>query len=131
MAALFNHENHKKNDHALLFNGEAQVLSSDKFFQKVEEQAKCKEPEAVQKAKNAELREVREDVLAIVEEEWLRIKVNHGANVKVWEAKCIKLASQEVPKKNWSKKPVQAWKPKVPIIVHESLEDVQDDDDEE
>ncbi|KAG6882303.1 hypothetical protein C0993_011155, partial [Termitomyces sp. T159_Od127] len=54
-----NEDLQKKNDCALLFNGEAQVLSSDKFRHKIEEQAKQKELKAAQKARNAEVREAR------------------------------------------------------------------------
>ncbi|KAG6815629.1 hypothetical protein H0H87_012811 [Tephrocybe sp. NHM501043] len=80
--ALFNCETCKKNDQSLLFNSKAQVLPSDEFQQKIQEQAEQKEAEVAQKVKNAELRGIRKDVLAAVEQEWLKIKQDYDMNVK-------------------------------------------------
>ncbi|KAG6843795.1 hypothetical protein H0H87_000395, partial [Tephrocybe sp. NHM501043] len=77
LQTLFNHKTHKKNDWSLLFNGKVQVLSSDKFWQKIQEQAEQKEAEVAQKVKNAKLRGMRKDALAAMEQERLKIKQDH------------------------------------------------------
>ncbi|KAG6843378.1 hypothetical protein H0H93_001208, partial [Arthromyces matolae] len=129
--ALFSRPTRKKNERSLLFNGEGQVLSSDEFCRKVEEQNKRKEEEASQKARNAERREARREALAALEEEWTKIKVNHEANVKIWEQTCADLASSGVPKRSWPKKPVRPLKPKVAAGIEEPQDDNDGDDEEE
>ncbi|KAG6905249.1 hypothetical protein DXG01_003962 [Tephrocybe rancida] len=111
----------------------AQVLSSDEFLEKMRHQADRWEAEAAQKTKNAETRASRKEAVARVEEEWMKIKEAHTANVHAWEADCKKLASEGIPKKEWPKKPTQPCKPQVPILdqVPEEADDKQDNINDE
>jgi hypothetical protein len=103
--ALHDRDNQKKNDRALLFGGEAQVLSSDEFVAKLRAQVEQKKAESMQKVKNAELRSAQKEAQTALEEEWLRLKAEHEANIETWKATCVQLTEQNVPKKNFPKKP--------------------------
>ncbi|KAG6815184.1 hypothetical protein H0H87_004338 [Tephrocybe sp. NHM501043] len=134
MRALNKKEKQKKNDRSLLFDGKAQVLSSDKFLAEMTHQAERREAETAQKAKNAKTWASRREAVAQVEEEWKKIKEMHDVNVQAWEAECKALASEGHPKKEWPKKPTRPQKPQVSTFeqVPEAADDKQehgDDDD--
>ncbi|KAG6809803.1 hypothetical protein H0H92_014685 [Tricholoma furcatifolium] len=97
--ALHKKETRKKNDRALLLDEKAQVLSSDEFLAQLTHQVERQEEEAAQRARNAETRASKREVIAHVEEEWMRIKEAHAANVSAWETECQKLGLEGVPKK--------------------------------
>ncbi|KAF8893200.1 hypothetical protein CPB84DRAFT_1732307 [Gymnopilus junonius] len=132
-AALNKQEQRKKNDRALLFNGKGQVLTSDEFRAKIREQNAAREAATAEKMKKADARLARKNAMAVVEEEWARIKQDHEQAVKAWEIECQKLKDQNIPKRSWPPKPRRARKPKLPEVEEEEDEeeledDVQDDD---
>ena len=117
--ALFNKENRKTNDRALLFDGRAQVLSSDSFTAKISDAAQKRDAEVSKRAENAQTRASRRQAMEELEEEWGRIKAEHEEAVRAWSAICDGLRAKGVPKKEWPKKPIRARKPKLPAAVEE------------
>ena len=129
--ALFNRENRTKNDRSLLFNGKAQVLSSDEFTTKIQvAHRRCKD-KALKRAENAQKRESRKQVQSQIEEEWKVIKAEHEKAVEEHLAQCETLKNQGIPKKNWPKKPVQPLKPKVPALLQMAEGSGNDEDEAE
>ncbi|KAF8156974.1 hypothetical protein B0H34DRAFT_634206, partial [Crassisporium funariophilum] len=110
MQALNKRENKKKNDRSLLFNGKAQVLSSDEFTAQVLAQTSRREEEAATRKKNAEARVAKKSAQDTIENEWKRIKANHEKDVEAWQLECQRLTDAGVLKRNWPKKPVRARK---------------------
>ena len=98
--ALFNRENRTKNDQSLLFDGKAQVLSSDEFTTKIQVAHQKREDEALKQAENAQRRESRKQIQAQIEEEWKVIKAEHEKAVEEHLAQCAALKNQDIPKKN-------------------------------
>jgi hypothetical protein len=113
--ALFNKENQSKNDRTLLFDGKAQVLSSDDFTDKVSNATERREAEITRRVENAQRRQSRKEIQAQLEEEWKQIKTAHETAIEEWSAQCQNLKDQGVPKKNWPKKPTRPRKPKSPM----------------
>jgi hypothetical protein len=113
--AFFNKENWSKNDRTLLFDGKAQVLSSDDFTDKVSNATERREAEITRRVENAQRRQSRKEIQAQLEEEWKQIKTAHETAIEEWSAQCQNLKDQGVPKKNWPKKPTRPRKPKSPM----------------
>lgn len=123
--ALFNKENRKTNDRALLFDGRAQVLSSDTFTAKISDAAQKRDAETAKRAENAQMRVARKQAMDALEEEWGHIKAEHEEAVRAWSVICDGLKAKGVAKKEWPKKPIRARKPKAPaaLIEEEACED--------
>ena len=122
-------ENKGKQDRTMLLDNQGQVFTSDSFMDKLEQLEAVRKEKAATKARNADARNARKEALAAVEREWLRIKEQHEVNMKAWEAECQHLTAENVPKRNWPKKPVRPRKPKLPSSVAEIPED--EDENEE
>ena len=132
--ALNNKENHKKNNRALLFDGKAQVLSSDEFHAKVVEQNATRDAAVAERARNADARLAKKNALAAIEEEWGKIKADHEKNVEAWESDCQRFAAENIPKRSWPKKPVWPLKPKLPStveVIPEGEEEINEEDEDD
>ena len=115
-------ENKGKQEHTVLLDNEGQVFSSYSFMEKLEQLEMVRRGKATVKTRNADARSDRKKAMAVVEREWVRIKEQHDVNVKACEVKCQQLASGNVPKQSWPKKPVRPQKPKLPSSVEEIAE---------
>jgi hypothetical protein len=129
--ALNTNEGEKKNERTILFEGKGQpeLLTSDTFFQKVEDQKARKETAAAKKISNAVSRSARKEAQAKLEEEWARLKKNHEAS-NAWKLTCDALKEQRIPKKNWPKAPTRPKKPELPSSQTDGEDDEPDEGDE-
>jgi hypothetical protein len=112
--ALHNKEHWRKNDRALLFDGQAQVLSSDEFRAKLQGMKDKSTAEEARKTKSAAIREAGRAVRAEVEEKWKEIQAQQAKDLEEWKQECQRLAEDGVPKKNWPKAPKRQKKPEAP-----------------
>lgn len=115
----------------MLLDKEGQVFSLDSFIEKLEWLETVRREKAAVKTRNADARSTRKEAMGVVEREWIRIKEQHNVNVKAWEVKCQQLASGNVLKQSWLKKPVRPQKPKLPSSVEEIVEGDDNDDEED
>ena len=124
----YNKENRSKNDRTLLFDGKAQVLSSDDFTAKVSNAAERREAEITRRAENAQRRQSRKEIQAQLEEEWKQIKMAHETAIEEWSAQCQNLKDQGIPKKNWPNEPTRPRKPKPPVFDQAAGDSGNEDD---
>ncbi|KAF9534934.1 hypothetical protein CPB83DRAFT_733632, partial [Crepidotus variabilis] len=111
--ALNAKENQKKADRTQLFDGEGQIFSSDNFIHKIDAIAAAKQATAAEKSQRANERRSRKAANEELEREWTRIKEQHELDVKAWEDECDVYANNDIPKREWPKKPVRPLKPKL------------------
>ncbi|KAJ7429685.1 hypothetical protein FB451DRAFT_987050, partial [Mycena latifolia] len=130
--ALHQQEEKATTDRAKLFKGKAQCLSSDEFYEAIQEMEEGKvAKEAGKEAKKA-ARERRKEQKAELEKEWLQMKERHAAEVEAWAVDCSKLLLSGVKKKDMPPKPKLGKKPHPPAVEEDEedeLEEEQADDE--
>ncbi|CAK5283015.1 unnamed protein product [Mycena citricolor] len=103
--ALHLQEEQATNDRARLFEGQAQCLSSDEFFDQA-------------------LRDDKKAAKAALEEQGVKIKEDHAVKVAKWEKECAEMVGKGARKKGLPAKPKCTKKPRL-------QEDTDDDNDDE
>jgi hypothetical protein len=113
--ALHQQEEKAATDRVRLFKGKAQCLSSDEFFQALQEiETNRSAREAGKEAKKVErqrMKEAREEI----EKEWAELK-KHAVLVEAWEKECTGLIELGTRKKDLSSKPKLGKKPQLPAV---------------
>ncbi|KAJ6477513.1 hypothetical protein C8R45DRAFT_833358 [Mycena sanguinolenta] len=123
---LHQQEEKAATDRARLFKGKAQCLSSDEFFEALQEiQRDRSAKEAGKEAKRAE-RQRRKEAREEIEKEWAEMKRKHAVLVAAWEEECDRLMKLGTKKKDLPSKPKLGKKLQLP-----AMEDEEDDLEDE
>ncbi len=88
-----------------MFNGKGVVLTSDEFEEEVKRQRERREGIVAEREKNKELRASKKVAKAVMETRWAEMTKEHESAVERWLAMCRALEAQNVPKKEWPKRP--------------------------
>ncbi|KAJ7055425.1 hypothetical protein C8F01DRAFT_994292 [Mycena amicta] len=131
--ALYEKEEGKKREHASLFKGKAQCLSSDEFMVALEDHEQAKKDKITWKKAAKDGKAARKVASEALELRWKQMKQEHEGKVREWEAECAELSRLGARKKDLPPKPKLGLKPKLPaavVDVEEADKEESDDDAE-
>ncbi|KIL62013.1 hypothetical protein M378DRAFT_56344, partial [Amanita muscaria Koide BX008] len=77
----------------------------DDFEAAVRDQKERRENMVAERERNKELRASKRDAKAAMEARWEEMKREHEKAVEEWQQGCQALEAQNIPKKDWPKKP--------------------------
>jgi hypothetical protein len=98
-------------------------LTDEEFGRVLEEQSKRKETEAAEKSKRTADREAQQVAKAALEEEWKKMKADHGHKVGAWKLECERLRGQKVRVEDLPAKPKMPCKPTLPVLESNSQQE--------
>jgi hypothetical protein len=128
--ALHKQEGKGVTDHAKLFKGKAQCLSSNEFYHEVLAVEEGQKTKAAGKERKKLEREHKKEKKLEIEREWAEMKCVHAELVEAWTAECSRLTELGNRKKDLPPKLKLGTKPKVPVADNEESDD-EDDVDED
>ncbi|KAJ6570390.1 hypothetical protein B0H10DRAFT_1840242, partial [Mycena sp. CBHHK59/15] len=111
--SLFTKENKKKKDKVVIYpEGNRRLLTDEAWIKTIEDAKQAREADELAVGNRKVQRLEKKARKVELEAKWVRVKEQHLEKVAHWEAECERLKGNDVAKKNFPKRPVQAKKPK-------------------